>query len=58
MEQQGIAKASGKIVKNRTKKNGILPGKKLILTYESERYPLNDRIVDEYINEYFPQCGK
>lgn len=34
-------------------KNGIFPGKNLILTYETKRHPLNTRIVEALAEEYF-----
>jgi len=33
--------------------NGILPGRKLIATYESGRFPLNKRLIEKTIREYF-----
>lgn len=33
-------------------KNGIFPGKNLLLTYETEMHPLNGRVVEEIIREY------
>ena len=33
-------------------KNGIIPGKNLIITYETSRHPLSVRSIETFINEY------
>ena len=32
--------------------NGIIPGKNLIITYETSRHPLSVRSIETFINEY------